>query len=172
MLYYNLLPYLCNFKGKSEKIMNILFVCTGNSCRSPMAEAYFNMLVERDGRTDILASSAGIHTFDGGRASMQAQIVAKSFGGDLSSFRSSRFEKLMANDYDLIVAMTRGHLLAVKEIAPGANVRLLQDFAGFENTDVPDPYGENVDGYARVFGFMKEALDSLYRNLTNSNTNS
>ena len=152
--------------------MNILFVCTGNSCRSPMAEAYFNMLAERDRRDDFAADSAGIHTFDGCSASMQAQIVAKSFGGDLSSFRSTRFEKRMANDYDLIIAMTCGHRAALLEIAPGAPVKLLMDFAGLENADVPDPYGENVEGYARVFSFMKEALDSLYRNLTNSNTNS
>ena len=132
MLYYNLLPYQWNFKGKTEKIMNILFVCTGNSCRSPMAEAYFNMLAERDRRDDFAADSAGIHTFDGCSASMQAQIVAKSFGGDLSSFRSTRFEKRMANDYDLIIAMTCGHRAALLEIAPGAPVKLLMDFAGLE----------------------------------------
>ena len=172
MLYYNLLPYLWNFKGKSEKNMNILFVCTGNSCRSPMAEAYFNMLVERDGRTDIYAESAGIHTYDGCSASLQAQIVAKSFGGDLSNFRSQRFLRTMAAEFDLIIAMTRSHLVAIKEIAPDANVKLLSDYADWQNPDVPDPYGENVDGYARVFRFMKDALDSLYSNLTNSNTNS
>ena len=78
----------------------------------------------------------------------------------------------MGNEYDIIIAMTRGHLSAIQEIAPEANVKLLLDFAGMENADVPDPYGENVDGYARVFAFMKPALDSLYRNLTNSNTQS
>ena len=151
--------------------MNILFVCTGNSCRSPMAEAYFNMLAVRNGRTDINAYSAGIHTYDGCSASMQAQILAESFGGDLSKFRSTRFERSMGSEYDLIIAMTRGHLAAIQEIAPDANVKLLLDYAGMENNDVPDPYGENVDGYARVFAFMKKALDSLYSNLTSSNTN-
>ena len=152
--------------------MNILFVCTGNSCRSPMAEAYFNMLVERDGRTDIYAESAGIHTYDGCSASLQAQIVAKSFGGDLSNFRSKRFLRAMASEFDLIIAMTHAHLIAIKEIAPDANVKMLSCYADWQNSDVPDPYGENVDGYARVFNFMKEALDSLYSNLTSSNTNS
>ena len=172
MLYYNLLPYRCNFKEKTEKNMNILFVCTGNSCRSPMAEAYIAMLLERDRRFDIAVASAGIHTFDGCSASMQAQYVARSFGGTLEFFRSTRFESTMARNYDLIIAMTRGHKLAIEEIAPGANVRLLMDYAGMSDTDVPDPYGENIEGYARVFAFMKNPLDSLYRTITNSNNNS
>lgn len=166
------MPYRCNFKENWKKSMNILFVCTGNSCRSPMAEAYINMLSARDKRSDIYAESAGIHAFDGGRASMQAQIVAASFGGNLENFRSRRFERSMGNEYDLIIAMTRGHLNAVKAVAPDACVKLLFDYADAADTDVPDPYGENVDGYARVFSYMRNALDSLYEIITNSNTNS
>ena len=78
----------------------------------------------------------------------------------------------MGDDFDLIIAMTRGHLLAIQEIAPTARVKLLSDYADWQNPDVPDPYGENVDGYARVFTYMKEALDNLYCNLKNSHNNS
>ena len=69
--------------------MRIMFVCTGNSCRSPMADLYFNDLCRRANRPDIDACSAGICAWDGDPISRQAAAVMSACGIDSAGFRSS-----------------------------------------------------------------------------------
>ena len=73
--------------------MRILFVCTGNTCRSPMAEAYFKSLCEKSGRLDITVESAGTFGGDGEPASSQSVSVMKDHGIDLSAHKSSTLTK-------------------------------------------------------------------------------
>ena len=139
--------------------MRILFVCTGNSCRSPMADLYFNALSRKAGRDDITACSAGIYAWDGSLISRQAATVMEQFGIDTSQFRSARFTPELARGYDLLIAMTASHKAAMAEIAPSeANkICLLAD------GDVPDPFGGSVEHYLHVFAVMKPALENLFR---------
>ena len=139
--------------------MRILFVCTGNSCRSPMADLYFNALCRQAGRDDLEAGSAGIFAWDGSPISRQAAAVIAEYSIDSSGFRSARFTPELAREYDLLVAMTESHRQAMAEIAPSAagKIRLLAD------GDVPDPFGGSVGHYTRVFEAMKPALDALFR---------
>lgn len=143
-------------------MMRILFVCTGNSCRSPMAELYFGELCRRAGRNDFEVASAGIHTCDGFPASAPAAAVLAEFGIDAASFRSRRLTPALVEDFDLIVPMTAAHRDAILNCVPGAaaKTRLLLEF-GDRGGDVPDPYGGNVDHYRSVFRTMKPALEKM-----------
>src|SRR5664279_2972193 len=89
--------------------MRILFVCTGNTCRSPMAGAYFKNLCEKSGRSDITVETAGTFAGEGEPASTQSTAVMKEYGIDLSAHKSSRLTKDKLNAADLIVAMTSSH---------------------------------------------------------------
>ena len=141
--------------------MRILFVCTGNSCRSPIAELFFEDFCRKAGREDIEARSAGVFAYDGGHISVSAAAVMRENGIDGSKFRSARLTNSLAAEFDLIIAMTQGHLADIQAICPSAigKVKLLLDFAG--GGDVPDPYGGSVEHYRRVFESMRPALENL-----------
>lgn len=145
--------------------MRILFVCTGNSCRSPMAELYFDDLCRRAGRSDFLVRSAGTCTGDGGTVSRGAASVMQALNIDSSRFRSRSLTPAMAAESDLIVAMTASHRQAVLALAPDAasKVHLLLDFDG--GGDVPDPFGGSDACYQAVFARMKPALENLAKQL-------
>jgi len=150
--------YITAFR-KGGLLLRILFVCTGNSCRSPMADLYFNALCRQAGRDDIVASSAGIYAWDGSPISRQAAAVMAKYGIDSSPFHATRFTRELARECDLLIAMTPSHQAAMAEIAPSEadKIRLLIE------DGVPDPFGGSVEHYLSVFETMKPALEGLFR---------
>ncbi len=148
--------------------MNVLFVCTGNTCRSPMCEGYLRSLCGKSGRTDIHAASAGLSAHPGDPASLHAREVMKKFGLDLSGHAARGVDSSAVSQADLILAMTASHLKNLRSSFPGAadKARLLLEYADQPGADVPDPFGGSFQTYESCFRTMKQALDNLFLTLS------
>lgn len=139
--------------------MRILFVCSGNTCRSPLAEATLRRVAGDGGRGDIEVSSAGTHAWSGSPASDGAVLVGMERGLDLTGHRSRLLTREIVEANDLILVMSPSHLARVKELSSDANVHLLAGFAsGGESKAVQDPFGGDLAAY-------RETADDLEREL-------
>lgn len=121
-------------------MIRVLFLCTGNTCRSPMAQKIFeHICAER--HIEVQCRGAGIATFTGAPASDNAVTVMKEIEIDLSSYRSTAITDLDLDSFDLIVPMTYSHILCLLEL--GVNKSKIYDLG----KDVSDPYNKNLDCY-------------------------
>ncbi|HJO88244.1 MAG: low molecular weight protein-tyrosine-phosphatase [Alphaproteobacteria bacterium] len=158
-------------------MVSILFVCTGNICRSPTAEAVLRKMV-RDEKLEkmVLIESAGITDFHEGQAAdTRAQETARARGIDMEDIRARRITAEDFQRFDYLLAMDRSHLreLQSRGTRLGADIgaermRLFMEFAPAPTTlEVPDPYYSGQDGFALVFDMIEAAsrglLEEIYR---------
>jgi protein-tyrosine phosphatase len=149
-----------------------VFVCTGNTCRSPLAEALFKKrLADRLGCTadelpgrGFLVISAGLAAMIGGAAADEAVEAAKAYGADLAGHVSRPLTPELAAQADYLVAMTRGHLQALAAGFPGAGgrPRLLSP----SGEDVSDPIGCEQQVYRDCAEQIWSCLDALAAEIT------
>lgn len=148
-------------------MVNILFVCTGNICRSPTAEGVFRALVEAQGLSASIATdSAGTHAYHVGEpADARSSAAALRRGVDLSPLRARKVCAADFDAFDLLLAMDRSHYEHLLHLCPPhrrERVRLFLDFAPQVGTeDVPDPYYGEGDGFERVLDMIEAGSRGL-----------
>jgi protein-tyrosine phosphatase len=146
------------------KTQYLLFVCTGNTCRSPMAEVIARAAAERRG-LDLLVGSAGLVVSSGAPAADLAVTVARRHGLDLSSHQSRPITEDMVAAVDLVLGMTSRHVEAVRPAVTTGRAAIVTAFLAPTHsalgTDIDDPFGGDEDDYERAFGQLAEAIDAL-----------
>jgi protein-tyrosine phosphatase len=142
----------------------VLFVCTGNICRSPTAEGVLRKLAAQMGIA-VHVESAGTHDYHVGQPpDRRALRHARQRGYDLSAQRARQLRKRDFEEFDLIVAMDRGHLEVLRAHCPAqhrAKLRML-----VSGHDVPDPYYGGAEGFEQVLDMVEAACLGLLHELT------
>ncbi len=143
---------------------HILFVCTGNICRSPMAEGLFRDMVK--GRDDMVVRSAGIGAVHGQTPSAHAVDVLRKSGIDISTIRSQPLSEALVGQATFIFAMTRIHLDTIHMAFPEAAdksflVTEFNDELARTSPDVPDPIGQGMEAYSKCCDTLKKALPDI-----------
>ena len=143
--------------------MNILFVCTGNTCRSPMAEALLKDLLKKKGIEGIRVGSAGIAVSSSQKASRQAERVMEERGISLKEHRSRQVNKNLLNKADLILTMTDRHKSFIQALHPSVweKIHTLKEYVGMEEKDIFDPYGQSEEVYRMTAEEILQALEKL-----------
>ena len=142
--------------------MNILFICTGNTCRSPMAEGLLKDMAEKKG-IELNVTSAGIFAFDGEEVSRDAVDAMKEEGIDISQHRARIIHKDLVESADLILTMSRYHkmeLLRKYDFLKG-KVYTLKEYAYGREEDISDPFGMGIGAYRKAREEIKEALREI-----------
>lgn len=140
---------------------SILFVCTGNICRSPTAEGILrHRLIEQGRLEDFVIDSAATHSWNvGNPPDPRTAAVARQNGVSLDGLKARKIRPADFHDFGLILAMDKGHLSALRAHAPdnaAAQIRLF-----IEGAEVPDPYYGEMEGFHRVYEMIDRGVGDL-----------
>ena len=152
--------------------VKVLFVCMGNICRSPTAEAVFRHFVEQAGLSDVvIADSAGTHDYHLGDApDIRAQRAGARRGYDVSRSRGRQVSMSDYADFDFVLAMDEVNLKTLRRLCPREHAHKVQLLGAYcdgarKGCAVPDPYDGAEEDFERVLDVAEEAAQSLLRHI-------
>lgn len=136
----------------------VLFVCTGNICRSPLAEGVFRHRVEAAGLAPHFhIDSAGTHGYHTGEAPDPRSIAAAAARGiDIRGLRARQFKAADVDRFDLVLAMDRGHYSLLERYVPAIGLEM------FMKDDVPDPYYGQARDFEQALDMIETGVDALF----------
>ncbi len=148
--------------------MRILFVCTGNTCRSPLSEAIARKIAIERGLTDVEAMSAGTSAHDGAPASDGALLVGMERNMDIGGHRAQTLSRELVRQADLILAMGPHHLERIEALGGAGRAYLLSDYAshGASSRPISDPIGAELDVYRATADELEEEIRRVLDRIT------
>lgn len=127
----------------------IVFVCTGNTCRSPLAEGIARKILQETGRSDVEAASAGTEAWDGGVATDEALLVGIERGLEIGAHKSRKLTSEIVSGANLILAMSPPHLTSALRLGGAGRSFLLSEYSteGESERAIQDPFGGTLEAY-------------------------
>lgn len=148
-------------------IKKILFVCTGNICRSPMAKYYLEKRLADKGISSVEVDSAGIFALDNSASTPETQRIMEAAGAPLSDHRSSPITLQKVRSADLILVMEHAHKTLIADRMPkmAHKVKLLGSYIKGEEEEVIDPYGSEKAVHNKSFLQISDAVENLVKEI-------
>lgn len=145
--------------------MKIMFICTGNICRSAMAHKLFEKKLQDNNITDVTVYSSGIFAYNGDMATFDACDAMEEYGVDMSSHKATNTRNSNINEMDLILCATLSHKNSLINMYPELRDKIytIKEYVGNskDDLDISDPWGYDISVYRRCASQIDTCLDKL-----------